>query len=104
MSLTPRVKRRQGAAKQVSPAAAAPSPAPEVAERSEGKWRLVSHAGLAHYFLPAKPPSRTTIWRWIRAGKFPKPIPFTPSTYLWPEEALESWRAALVASHQPGGA
>lgn len=35
--------------------------------------------------------SRSTIWRWIRAGRFPKPMKIGPNSNAWTQEQLVSW-------------
>jgi prophage regulatory protein len=42
--------------------------------------------------------SRTTIWRRIRDGNFPKPIPLGGRRVGWPEREIEAWKAKLIAS------
>jgi prophage regulatory protein len=39
--------------------------------------------------------SETTIWRWVRAGLFPKPITLGPNTIGWDEETqVQPWLEA----------
>ena len=35
-----------------------------------------------------------TIWRWVRDGKFPKPVHFTPGCTRWSETDLQAWEAS----------
>lgn len=35
--------------------------------------------------------SSTTIYRLIKAGKFPKPIKLSPSRIAWTEAAIQKW-------------
>jgi prophage regulatory protein len=35
--------------------------------------------------------SGPTIWRWVREGKFPKPIKLGPRTSAWRESDIELW-------------
>ena len=37
------------------------------------------------------PVSRTTLWRWVRDGKFPAPISLGPNTRAWSEESIRIW-------------
>ena len=41
--------------------------------------------------------SRTTLWRMVRAGSFPKPVTISPGRIAWPESAVQAWIAAKVA-------
>lgn len=38
--------------------------------------------------------SRTTIWRRVKDGSFPKPIRISANRIAWPEAAVESWIAS----------
>src|SRR5262245_42660999 len=42
--------------------------------------------------------SRTTIWRLIKAKKFPRPVPITDSGYAvgWVESEVEAWMQARI--------
>ncbi len=35
--------------------------------------------------------SRTTIWRMVRKGQFPAPIPLSDNRIGWPESAITAW-------------
>ena len=37
------------------------------------------------------PVSGATIWRWVRAGKFPAPVRLGAGTTAWPVEAVEAF-------------
>ena len=39
--------------------------------------------------------SRTTLWRRVRAGDFPKPIALSPHATRWKEQEVEDWNKAL---------
>ena len=39
--------------------------------------------------------SRTTLWRWIRDGRFPEPIRLSPRRRVWKESALQEWMNGL---------
>lgn len=39
--------------------------------------------------------SRTTLWRRVRAGEFPKPLALSPSTTRWRKSDIEEWIEAL---------
>ena len=42
--------------------------------------------------------SRTTRWRLIRDGKFPKPVKLTEHAIGWRESAIEAWLASREAA------
>jgi prophage regulatory protein len=51
--------------------------------------------------------SRTTIWRGVNAGIFPKPVRLTPSTIGWCQTDIAQWQAerraaAGLPEHQAG--
>ena len=37
------------------------------------------------------PVSRTTLWRWVRDGRFPSPLELGPNTRAWRESDVRSW-------------
>ncbi|WP_434405456.1 helix-turn-helix transcriptional regulator [Sphingobium sp. DN12] len=41
---------------------------------------------------------RSTIWRWVRAGKFPAPRKLAPQTSVWNVGELRQHFASLVAA------
>lgn len=45
---------------------------------------------------PKKPPNRTTIWRWVRAGTFPAPVKFGARA-RWSEAVVDAWIAERSA-------
>jgi len=40
------------------------------------------------------PVGPATIWRWVKAGKFPQPVRLGPQTTAWLVEDLDRWDAA----------
>ena len=42
--------------------------------------------------------SRTTIWRRIQDGSFPRPIPLGARRKGWPEREIEAWKASCIAA------
>ncbi|RII84627.1 hypothetical protein CJO09_03910 [Neopusillimonas maritima] len=34
---------------------------------------------------------RSTIWVWVKAGKFPKPLKLSTRTSVWPVEEIRAW-------------
>lgn len=41
--------------------------------------------------------SRTTIWRKVRAGKFPAPLQLTENAVGWPDSRISKWFEDLQA-------
>jgi prophage regulatory protein len=41
--------------------------------------------------------SRTTVWRMVRRGEFPRPVQLSPGRVGFLREDVERWRAALAA-------
>ncbi|MEM9628920.1 MAG: AlpA family phage regulatory protein [Pseudomonadota bacterium] len=41
--------------------------------------------------------STATIYRHIKAGKFPRPVPLTENTVAWPSDELEAWEDGRIA-------
>ena len=35
--------------------------------------------------------SRSTIWRWVREGKFPAPVQLGPNVKAWRETDIQNW-------------
>ena len=56
------------------------------------------HAASINRFLSIKEvqiisgKSRSTLYRWINQGIFPKPCKIGPNSVAWPEEVVEKWR------------
>lgn len=46
-------------------------------------------------FLGGK--SRSSIYRWIAAGEFPKPIKIGGNSSVWPLETLMEWRKSVMS-------
>lgn len=46
--------------------------------------------------LARVPVSKSTLWGWVRAGKFPKPIKLGPMTTVWRESDVSAWTAAAA--------
>lgn len=41
---------------------------------------------------------RSTIWRWVRQGTFPRPISLNPTVRVWRETDIEKWITDRQAS------
>ncbi len=35
--------------------------------------------------------ARSTIWLWVKEGKFPKPIKLSPRITVWEESKVQEW-------------
>lgn len=44
--------------------------------------------------------SRTTLWRMVRAGTFPRPIPLSPGRVAWSEAEVSQWMAERSGCRQ----
>jgi prophage regulatory protein len=42
---------------------------------------------------------RSTIYRWMAEGRFPKSVQLGGYAVAWPEEAIETWIAARLAEY-----
>jgi prophage regulatory protein len=40
---------------------------------------------------PILPIGATTLWRWVKEGKFPKPIKLSPRVTVWRSEDVRAW-------------
>ena len=45
--------------------------------------------------------SGTTLFRWVRAGNFPKPIRLGPNTVGWLEADVDAWLDAKKLASEP---
>jgi prophage regulatory protein len=48
--------------------------------------------------------SRSTIWAWVKAGKFPKPIKLAENTTVWSAADIEAWLKSRILVSQAEGA
>ena len=42
--------------------------------------------------------SRTTLWRMVRRGEFPKPVQVSPGRVAWSEALVNAWIAAKMGA------
>ena len=42
---------------------------------------------------PILPIGATTLWRWVKEGKFPQPIKLSPRVTAWRAEDVRDWMA-----------
>lgn len=47
--------------------------------------------------------SRTTIWRKVKAGLFPAPIPIGPKSIAWDAEEVAQWQQRCIDVSRGGG-
>lgn len=55
--------------------------------------------------LPFLPIAQTTVHKWIREGKFPKPVKLSPTVTCWKNEDIHAWFKSLeqmVAANDEG--
>jgi predicted DNA-binding transcriptional regulator AlpA len=38
---------------------------------------------------------RKTVWRWVRSGSFPAPVPLSPGCTRWCLEDLQEWEGEI---------
>lgn len=46
--------------------------------------------------------SGSSIWAWVKAGKFPKPIKLSENCTAWNAADVERWAAERIAASQAG--
>lgn len=46
---------------------------------------------LAHVLERTGIRAKSTVYRWIRAGRFPAPVRLGPGLIGWPEHEVEAW-------------
>ena len=47
--------------------------------------------------------SSSSIWAWVKQGKFPKPIKLSKNTTAWIESDIEEWSQLRISASQGGG-
>ncbi len=47
--------------------------------------------------------SRTTIWRKVKAGLFPAPIPIGPKSVAWDAEEIAQWQQRCIDASRGAG-
>lgn len=52
-----------------------------------------------HQVIELIPVSKSTIWRWIRAGSFPRPAKVVAKIRLWSCQDVRAW---MAAAHEEG--
>jgi len=46
--------------------------------------------------------SHSTIWRWVRAGRFPKPVRIGQAAIAWPADEILRWIESKKAEREDG--
>ncbi len=41
--------------------------------------------------LPFLPISKSTVWAWVKQGRFPKPIKLSPTVTVWRNKDIHQW-------------
>ena len=44
--------------------------------------------------------SGSSIWSWIKQGKFPPPVKLSENVSAWTDEAIEVWEQSRIAASQ----
>jgi prophage regulatory protein len=47
---------------------------------------------------------RTTLWRWVRDGHFPRPVRLGPNTVAWDSIQVDVWLASREGAEEGGSA
>ena len=42
--------------------------------------------------------SGSSIWAWVKAGKFPKPIKLSENVTAWDRASIENWEQSRIAA------
>lgn len=48
--------------------------------------------------------SHASIWRWVRAGHFPRPVRIGQAAIAWPEDEVAAWMQARREERATAGA
>lgn len=51
-----------------------------------------------HKVLERVPVGKSTLWRWVKKGTFPKPYKLSPGTTVWSESDVDAWLATKFES------
>ena len=54
------------------------------------------HDGMSRLsqILPFLPIGKSTVWAWVRQGKFPQPITLSPTSTVWRNSDIHAWLQA----------
>ena len=42
--------------------------------------------------------SGSSIWAWVKAGKFPKPVKLSENVTAWDRDSIETWEQSRIAA------
>ena len=93
-------KARPEAKSPLRPVSVERNPAPDAEHRLRGPWFQVVGDQLLRErdVCEMVAVSRSTLWRWVRAGSFPAPIRIGPSAVRWRLSVVHEWMASKSAS------
>jgi prophage regulatory protein len=46
--------------------------------------------------------SRSSIWAWVKSGKFPKPVKLSENTTAWRASDVEDWAQSKIDASESG--
>jgi len=46
--------------------------------------------------------SKSSIWKWVRLGKFPKPVKLSENITAWRASEVEEWAQSKIAKSESG--
>ncbi|OAV34499.1 hypothetical protein AO364_1884 [Moraxella catarrhalis] len=54
------------------------------------------HDGMSRLsqILPFLPIGKSTVWNWVKQGKFPQPIKLSPTITVWRNQDIHAWLQA----------
>ena len=54
------------------------------------------HDGMSRLsqILPFLPIGKSTVWNWVKQGKFPQPIKLSPTITVWRNHDIHAWLQA----------
>jgi len=75
----------------------AASVSPETDRQEAQGERFLRESQLIAGPAPIVPISRSTLWRWVRVGSFPKPVKLSAQVTAWRSSEVERWLAQAGA-------
>lgn len=52
--------------------------------------------------LPLLPISKSTVWAWVKQGKFPAPVKLSPTVTVWRNSDILNWLEQTANNSQGG--
>jgi len=62
---------------------------------------LLDEKAVLKFFGGTKPLHRTTLWRGMKIGRYPRPIKIGPNSHRWLKSECEAARQAMVVARPP---